>query len=178
MPAQLLALPAPPRRLALPAPLKAPLDALLGAITNAIKGEQDNGTRFFFLPDDRGPLITAGDLGYHSMIIGTTRPGKSLLPSFVAATISSEKGRTKMVTIGGDDALLAELDVLSPVDWTITWQSWFPTAAADAVPRIEVVEQSESGMLLAVDVALTCREVAVRLQERFPQLTVDVRTES
>jgi hypothetical protein len=176
MTSQLLALPAPPRRLALPAPLKAGMSALLGTITGALKGEREKGTRVFFSPDDSAHLFTIGsaELGFSSMIIGTTRPGKSMLPAFVAASLASEKGRTKLVTVGGDDGLLAEFDAFSPVDWMVKWQSWFPTADNVAVPRIDVLEQSESGMLLAVDVAWTCQETTFRLQERFPQLTVAV----
>jgi len=177
MDTQPLALPAPPRRLALPAPLKAPMSALLGAITGAIRGEREKGTRFLFAPDDSALVLGVGsaELAHHTMIIGTSRPGKSMLGSHLAA-FSMERGRTKLVTVGGDDVLLAEFDALSPVDWTLKWQSWFPTADEVAVPRIEVLDQSESGMLLAVDVAWTCRETVFRLQEKFPHLTIAVTT--
>jgi hypothetical protein len=174
---QLLALPAPPRRLALPAPLKAPLSSLLGTIKEKLRGERDKGTRFFFPPDDSAFVLglSSAGLAHHTMIIGTSRPGKSMLSSHLAA-LSMERGRTKLVTLGGDDELLAEFDALSPIDWTLKWQSWFPTAEDVAVPRIKVVEQSESGMLLAVDIAWTSQETAFRLQEQFPQLTVAVTT--
>jgi hypothetical protein len=173
----LLALPAPVPRPLLPAPATAVErpEVLLADLLDKVKEELDKSPRHLYILDEASHFFSMPEsaLTYHTMVMGSSGRGKSL---FLPATPlpSAERGKTKLVAVGGDDTLLADWNDLSPVEWTLQWQSWFPTKDGEPVPCICIDEQSASGMLLAVDVAWTCDELEARLGAQFPSLEVNV----
>lgn len=95
-------------------------------------------------------------------------------PSSPSARAPNERRTTKRVTLSGDDGVLAQWEAESDLDWTVLWQTWVPPAPGIALARVRLLEESEAGLQLAVDVGMTCEELAKALGNRFPTLSVEV----